>query len=91
MYLAGMAIYSAVAVFHLTRPPRFWPECGLLAIIASVLVSAVLSSRAVLVDSLVIGALLSLVCAYVLDWLTWVYCADSFRVETGPSLDATES
>ncbi len=69
-YLASVATYSIVGLFHLARPPRFWGDFGLVAAGASVLASSWLSSRAVLVDGFVLGGFLSLVCCYLLEWLT---------------------
>ncbi len=70
-YLAAMAAYSAVGIFHLTRPPRCWAHWGLVTVIASVLAGAWFSSRAILVDGLILGGFLSLVCSYLLERLAW--------------------
>ncbi len=70
VYLVALAIYSAAGIFHLARPPRFWADCGLVAVAASVLAGAWFSSRAVVVDGFVVGGLLSLVCCYVIEWFT---------------------
>ncbi|KAK1756485.1 hypothetical protein QBC47DRAFT_187084 [Echria macrotheca] len=62
IYILAFLTYSAVGIIHLTNSPRYWPHCGLLAIITSVAVGTWLGPEAML-DSVILGGSLSLLCA----------------------------
>ncbi|OIW33053.1 hypothetical protein CONLIGDRAFT_695381 [Coniochaeta ligniaria NRRL 30616] len=66
LYLAAICAYSAVGIYHLVRRPRHWADCGLLAVKGSILTGAWLGRRA-MVDALILGAFLSLVCSRAID------------------------
>lgn len=80
MYVAAMATYWAVSIFHSMQPPRFWAHTGLAVIVISVLVSSWVGSHALLIDGLILGGWLSLVWCYILERLTWAYCAQTIQV-----------
>jgi hypothetical protein len=66
LYLAAIWAYFAVGIYHLVRRPRYWTDCGLLAVIGSILTGAWLGRRA-MVDNLIVGAFLSLVCSKAIE------------------------
>jgi hypothetical protein len=62
VYFLALSTYSAAGVFQLlVRQPKYWAECGLLAILASLLAGVLHGGRAML-DALILGGGLSLLC-----------------------------
>ncbi|KAH8909359.1 hypothetical protein BR93DRAFT_924366 [Coniochaeta sp. PMI_546] len=65
-YLAAIWAYSAMGLYHLVRRPPHWVDCGLLAVIGSILTGAWFGKRA-MVDALIMGGFLSLVCSKAIE------------------------
>ncbi|KAK0711865.1 hypothetical protein B0H67DRAFT_302033 [Lasiosphaeris hirsuta] len=65
LYMAASCIYMAVGLLHMCRPPRYWADCGIVALITSLLIGALFGSRAML-EALIAGGFLSLLCCKVL-------------------------
>ncbi|KAK4205732.1 hypothetical protein QBC40DRAFT_270773 [Triangularia verruculosa] len=61
-YVVAVLVYSAAGIYHLVHKPRYWADFGLMAIICSVFMGSWLGRQA-MVNTLILGALLSLVCA----------------------------
>jgi hypothetical protein len=68
LYLAAYIAYSAVGLYNIFHCPRYWPQCGLVAIIVAVVVGGWYGTRA-MADAMVVGGLLSLVVARGADFL----------------------
>ncbi|KAK0748519.1 hypothetical protein B0T21DRAFT_23916 [Apiosordaria backusii] len=69
VYIAAVLVYSATGLYHLVRGPQQWADFGLVAVIGSVLTGAWLGRDAML-DTLVLGAFLSLLCSKVREEFT---------------------
>jgi len=61
LYMIAILLYSAAGVFQVVREPRYWADCALVAVLLSLAVGAVYGVRP-MVDALIVGGLLSLVC-----------------------------
>jgi hypothetical protein len=73
LYLTALSTYSAAGIIQLViqlmKRPVYWADCGLVAVIASVLTGVAWGGRA-MVDALVLGGFLSLVCCKALGRFT---------------------
>jgi len=61
--------WSLIGILHLFRSPRYWPECGLVAIVVSIAVGGWFGLQAML-DSLIITAFVSLLVAKAIEWVS---------------------
>ena len=61
-YVIAMSTYTAVGIFHLLQPPRYWPAFGLLAIFVSVFAGSWFGIQSML-DFLILGGFMSLLCS----------------------------
>ncbi|KAK1833637.1 hypothetical protein QBC39DRAFT_44525 [Podospora conica] len=68
LYLAAYTAYSAVGLYNIVHPPKYWPESGFVAVIAGVAVGGWYGPRA-MADAMVLGGLLSLVAARGVDFM----------------------
>lgn len=68
LYLTADIIYSAVGLYNIFHCPKYWPQCGLVAIAAAVVVGGWYGTPA-MADAIVVGGLLSLVMARGVDVL----------------------
>ncbi|KAL2201181.1 hypothetical protein P885DRAFT_56598 [Corynascus similis CBS 632.67] len=69
LYVVSILIYSAAGVSQVVREPKYWTESGLVAVLFSIVVGAVYGVR-LMVDALVVGGSLSLICCKTIVWLT---------------------
>ncbi|KAG7290672.1 hypothetical protein NEMBOFW57_000675 [Staphylotrichum longicolle] len=66
-YIIAIFLYSTAGIFQVMREPRYWTESALLAIVAAVVTGALYGVRP-MVDALVLGGFLSLVCCRGIAW-----------------------
>jgi len=69
LYMVSILIYSAAGVSQVVREPKYWTESGLVAVLFSLVVGAVYGVQ-LMVDALVVGGSLSLICCKTIVWLT---------------------
>ena len=73
MYMAAISLYSVAGVFQVAQEPRYWADCALVAVLVAVVTGALHGIRPML-DALVLGGFLSLVCCRGIAWFasSWV-------------------
>ncbi|KAK3905589.1 hypothetical protein C8A05DRAFT_30592 [Staphylotrichum tortipilum] len=76
-YVLALSVYSAVGMLQVALEPRYWADCGLVAALATVGAGGVYGPR-YMVDVLILGGFLSLVCSKVVAWYV-DYCGRGER------------
>ena len=61
MYIVAISVYSVAGVFQVAQEPRYWADCALVAVLVAVVTGALHGIRPML-DAVVLGGFLSLVC-----------------------------
>ncbi|KAK4039713.1 hypothetical protein C8A01DRAFT_36338 [Parachaetomium inaequale] len=70
LYVAEICAYSAAGVVQIVREPKYWADCALVAVFAAVVTGAIYGVRS-MVDALVLGGFLSLLCCRGIVWSRW--------------------
>jgi hypothetical protein len=70
LYAAAICAYSAAGVVQTLREPKYWADCALVAVLAAVVAGAVYGVR-VMINGLVLGGFLSLLCCRGIVWSVW--------------------
>ena len=75
MYIVAISIYSMAGIFQVAQEPRYWADCALVAVLVAVVTGALHGIRPML-DALVLGGFLSLVCCKGIAWFASAYERD---------------
>ncbi|KAK0673504.1 hypothetical protein QBC41DRAFT_311748 [Cercophora samala] len=78
VYIAAVLVYSAVGLYHIVHKPRYWADFGLIAAMFSVMAGVWLGKH-IMVDALVLGGFMSLICAKVSESFIKCWCAGKSR------------
>lgn len=66
-YVLALSVYSVVGMVQVALEPKYWADCGLVAALAALGAGGAYGPRC-MVDVLILGGFLSLVCSKVLGW-----------------------
>ena len=67
VYIVAISVYSVAGVFQVAREPRYWADCALVAVLVAVVTGALHGIQSML-DALILGGFLSLVCCRGIAW-----------------------
>jgi len=80
-FLVAVFTYTAVGIFHLAQPPPRWADCGLIAIITTLVVGICLPvGFHAIISGVIISGFLSLVCSKSIEW----FASATLGRERGP-------